>query len=352
MGLRIRWLAFLAILGLLAFPSLRWTIAADDPTSGEAIIAIERPGEREFVKDLAHFLTDADSDQIKQIADRLMTAKAVPIIVVTINSMAEHSQFKLRIESFAHLLFDQWEIGPAEIDGKEGNRGILLLVSKKDRKARIELGAGWRRDQDRECQRIMQEQIIPHFKRDDYSGGILAGVKALDEMVREQTHKRTANVPAATGLQAAPPGGVPPVNRPLPQQFRGPPPQLGHRSVTSNGLPVAILLGIGAVVVVVIGKALRGTAATRTRGRRAAYVGNSFWGSGPFGWQNWMLYEMSRQNWQHQQGVSSTPPPGMFDGGMSHMGGGFSHGGGMDMGSSASTFGGGSSGGGGATGSW
>jgi uncharacterized protein len=65
------------------------------------------------------------------------------------------------------------------------NYGILLLVSQQDRKARIELGAGWKREKDAQCQQIMDELIIPKFKEGDFSGGIVAGVEGLDKMARD-----------------------------------------------------------------------------------------------------------------------------------------------------------------------
>jgi hypothetical protein len=76
-------------------------------------IELEPPGDRDFVLDKADLLTPADEDKIRQLADQLLTDKAVPIIVVTIESMAAHGGEGLRIETFARLLFDQWEIGPA-----------------------------------------------------------------------------------------------------------------------------------------------------------------------------------------------------------------------------------------------
>lgn len=146
------------------------------------LISLKPPGDREFVRDQAHLLTDADVAKIKQIADKLLTEKATPIIVVTIDSMAEHGGAGMRIETFARLLFDQWKIGVAKLNGQDWNTGILLLVSKGDRKARIELGGYWRREQDQQCQQIMEQIIVPRFKQGDFSGGILAGVEALDKM--------------------------------------------------------------------------------------------------------------------------------------------------------------------------
>ena len=148
-------------------------------------IALAPPGDREFVLDKANLISDADEQKIKQLADQLLTEKAAPIIVVTIESMAQYGGGGLRIETFARLLFDQWGIGPAKLGETQWNYGMLLLVSQQDRQARIELGAGWKREKDAVAQRIMNELIIPRFKSGDFSGGIVAGVEGLDKMARD-----------------------------------------------------------------------------------------------------------------------------------------------------------------------
>lgn len=166
---------------LMAFIS--WhnsSLAATEP--GE--ITLERPGPRDFILDRAELLSPEQKDQLKKICDKLLTDKATPINIVTIDSMAEYGGAGMRIETFAMLLFNQWQLGVAEIDGKAWNTGILLVVSRNDRRARIELGAYWRRDQDALAQQIMNEQIVPRFKEGDYAAGIMAGVESLDKMAR------------------------------------------------------------------------------------------------------------------------------------------------------------------------
>ncbi len=145
-------------------------------------IALEPPGEREFVRDLANMIEPADEDKIRVIATEVLEHRATPIIVVTIESMAQHGGADLRIETFARLLFDQWGIGHEKLDAAPWNTGILLLVSEGDRKARIELGAGWGHEKDAVTQQIMDEQIIARFKQGEFSGGIVAGVEALAAM--------------------------------------------------------------------------------------------------------------------------------------------------------------------------
>jgi uncharacterized protein len=147
-------------------------------------LTLDKPGEREFVRDLADLITAEDEQKIRETCDRLLSEKATPVIVVTIESMAKHGGADMRIEEFAMRLFNQWGIGHEKLGDRLWNTGILLLVSKEDRKARIELGAGWKRDKDELAAQIMQEQIIPRFKEGQFSAGIVAGVEALSQMAR------------------------------------------------------------------------------------------------------------------------------------------------------------------------
>jgi uncharacterized protein len=207
-----RGFASVVVLSLAMLSGARVAVAEDfsAETGGDSggnfgHIDLTRPGQHEFILDQANLLSETDKTKIRQIAEKLLKDKAAPIIVVTIDSMARHGGAGLRIETFARLLFDQWEIGPVKVDKTPWNYGILLLVARDDRQARIELGAGWRRDKDVEAQQIMDEQIIPRFKRGDYSGGIVAGVESLDKMARNlklPTRPRSAAeyiVPAVIG---------------------------------------------------------------------------------------------------------------------------------------------------------
>ena len=174
---------------------------------------LDPPAEGEFVRDLGEMITPGGEQRIKDVASRLLDDTSTPIIVITIESMARHGGRDLRIETFATLLFDQWGIGEPTRDGKPWDTGVLLLVSKNDRKARIELGRGWRRAYDGRATDIMDRTIIPRFKRGDFNGGIVAGTEALDRLarefvreVREENRRTTGAIPPV--VQADP--GQPP----------------------------------------------------------------------------------------------------------------------------------------------
>lgn len=180
----MRFLTAQLLIALLVLVGGAATLAQEQPQGGQGLIRLDPPGQREFILDKAELLTSDDEQKIRALADKLLTDKAAPLVVVTINSMAEHGGAGMRIETFARLLFDQWQIGPENINNQTWNRGILLLVSKEDRRARIELGAGWKRDQDAQSRQIMEELIVPRFKEGDFSGGITAGAEALEKMAR------------------------------------------------------------------------------------------------------------------------------------------------------------------------
>src|ERR1043165_2936722 len=103
------------------------------------------------------------------------------------------------IERYAMNLFDEWGLGSAE-----HNYGILLLVSKGDHKARIELGKAFTRERDQQASAIMSGTIVQRFKQGDFSGGIREGVKGLDAMAREARASYRAPATSAAPAPAAP----------------------------------------------------------------------------------------------------------------------------------------------------
>ncbi|MCC6680656.1 MAG: TPM domain-containing protein [Phycisphaeraceae bacterium] len=152
-----------------------------------------------YVTDLAGLLSAGEQEQIEQWLWQVEEKTGTEIAVVTIPSMSKYPGAATgSIESFARGLFDAWDIG-----NMPENKGVLLLVSVGDRKARIELGAGYGSGMDRQASAIMQRDIIPQFKNNDYAGGITAGVVSI-----MQTFANAAPAPGSAGASGASGGGV------------------------------------------------------------------------------------------------------------------------------------------------
>lgn len=132
-----------------------------------------------FWVDEARLLRDAEAAEVDRIATALLAELDIPLLVVTIPSLASRGAAGHTIERYAQELFDRWGIG-----SQEHNYGILLLVSQGDRAARIELGADWQGRYDDAATRVMEALIVPEFREGRYPEGILAGVRGLDAMAR------------------------------------------------------------------------------------------------------------------------------------------------------------------------
>ncbi len=293
-----------------------------------------RPMDRGFIADEAKLISPEDAAKIKAIGDKLLTDKRVPLIVCTITSMADHGASGWTIERYAMNVFDEWGIGSKSYD-----YGILLLVSKGDRKARIELGAGWTRERDSAAANIMSMDIVPAFKRGDYSGGILKGVQQLDALARVASKPAPpvdqSGTGVNTGSSAAPSTSAPSTNAaPATSTQQEGQQSYPYSNSTSRGRSGGSGIGgfsmaclaipvIGIIIVLRVLKGAIGWGGGGSGWGRSMYPGG-YYGSGMGGW-----------------GSGSS-----FGGG----GGGFSGGGGGGF--SGGSFGGGSSGGGGATGSW
>jgi uncharacterized protein len=138
-----------------------------------------KPPAEHFYADAAGLIDEREGREIDVIAAALLREEKIPLIVVTIPSLAAQGAAGYTIERYAYELFNAWGIGFAD-----RNYGMLLLVSAADRRARIELGAGWGHAHNLQAQEVMNTLIVPEFKQGRFSEGILAGVRGMDAMAR------------------------------------------------------------------------------------------------------------------------------------------------------------------------
>ncbi len=137
--------------------------------------ALEVPPLRGRVNDLAGLLS---SDRARGLEEKLAQFEqdsGHQIAVLTLPSLEGDS-----LEDFSIRVADQWKIGQKGFDN-----GAILLIVRDDRKLRIEVGYGLEGVvPDAIASRIIREVILPHFRANDYAGGIEAGVDALFTVAR------------------------------------------------------------------------------------------------------------------------------------------------------------------------
>ena len=243
-----------------------------------------RPNPPRLVNDLAGLMQPGEADALEQKLVAYNDSTSSQIAVVTVPTLDGDE-----IANYAQKLYEAWGIGR-----KGKNNGILVLVAKQERAARIQTGYGLEGAvPDALAKRIISNTLVPAFRQNQYYAGL---DRATDQLIA-----------LARGEYQADPADARP-----------------RRSRDGSGSGFPFWLIIGAMVVIFV--LLRNRGGGGGRGNRGGggffppfLLGTLLGGSGGGGF-----------------------------GGGGFGGGGFGGGGGGGFGG----FGGGSSGGGGASGNW
>ena len=152
----------------------------------QAALALEVPPLRARVNDYAAMLSQGTVRQLDVILTEFEQTESTQIVVLTIPSL-EGEVF----EEFSIRVAEQWKIGQKGLDN-----GAILLVSRADRKVRIEVGYGLEgRLTDLQAGRIIRGIIVPEFKAGRFDQGVVDGVQAMMDVVRGEfkaEHKKSS----------------------------------------------------------------------------------------------------------------------------------------------------------------
>ncbi len=126
------------------------------------------------IVDEAGLLSGQDHADIKSELEALEAASTDQLAVVTLKSLQGYP-----IEDFGYQLGRAWGIGQ-----KGKDNGILLIVAPNERKVRIEVGRGLEPVMtDALSKLIIENAILPQFRRGDYPAGIRAGVRDIKDVL-------------------------------------------------------------------------------------------------------------------------------------------------------------------------
>ena len=139
-----------------------------------SLFALDVPQLTSPVMDTAGIMTETRRKELEEYLLQIDQNSTAQIAVLTIPSLEGES-----LEEYAIKVAREWQLGESE-----DNKGVLLLVAYKERKIRIETGYGAEGDlTDAKCGMIIRNIIAPEFQKDNYSGGIILGVKAIAGVV-------------------------------------------------------------------------------------------------------------------------------------------------------------------------
>jgi uncharacterized protein len=133
-----------------------------------------------YINDYAHVLDDATSRALAAKFALLEKKTAIEMVVVIVNSSNDYVYSWVSWEVFATGWFNSWGIG-----NRPRNDGILILISKNERKIRIELGTGYPQYQNYVMKHILNSKFAPYLECDDYKQALNEG---SDEIIRAVTN--------------------------------------------------------------------------------------------------------------------------------------------------------------------
>ena len=149
------------------------------------------------VTDTIGMLTPSQRTTLENVLKEQEERTGNQIAVLLMGSTAPES-----IEQFSIRVADAWKLGRKGVDD-----GVILLVARDNtpalRRLRIEAGRGVQGSlTDAQSRRILDDVIAPHFRQNDFYGGLSAGVSAIAALIDKE------NLPAPRAQQAGEDQGV------------------------------------------------------------------------------------------------------------------------------------------------
>ena len=130
------------------------------------------PAPTRYVTDYAGVVKpQAVVDELNKKLEEFEKQTSNQVAVVVYPKMESDSS----IDDYCTRVFQSWKVGQ-----REKKNGVVLFVFVGEHKMRIQTGYGLEGAlPDATCKRIEEDEIKPHFKTNDYGGGLRAGVDAI-----------------------------------------------------------------------------------------------------------------------------------------------------------------------------
>ncbi len=162
----------------------------------------DAPAKASPIVDLAGIINnDSLVTALNTQLDTLSHQTGNQVVVVTVNDMGG-----LDPKEFATELGNKWGIG-----GKNLNNGLVIVIKPKNESGSGQVGfaTGYGLEgsfPDVFCKRLQADYMIPHFKENDYAGGIEAAVAEIIPVI-QQEYKETQALAGDTAAKKKGGGG-------------------------------------------------------------------------------------------------------------------------------------------------
>jgi len=132
------------------------------------------PERRGLVNDFAGVIDPAVEAKINAVVSELLAKTEIPVVVVAMADIGDNDY-----NDYANRLYEKWGIGKKGVD-----KGVLIFVTVKERKMRIEVGYGLEGTiTDGMAGEIRDKYMTPYLKQDKYGEAMLNGAAVVSLIV-------------------------------------------------------------------------------------------------------------------------------------------------------------------------
>jgi uncharacterized protein len=134
------------------------------------LIAMPVPALSGRINDYGAMISAPVKAELEARLQQLETAESTQVVILTVPSLQGDT-----IEDFSIRVVEAWKIGH-----KGSDNGVLLIVARDEHKVRIEVGYGLEgKLTDLLAGRIINDEIVPAFKANQFDAGFTRGVDAI-----------------------------------------------------------------------------------------------------------------------------------------------------------------------------
>jgi len=171
------WRGALLALALMLGALLAWPAAAAAGADGFVPV----PPLTQRVTDLTGTLSASQRGALENVLAEYEQQRGSQIFVLMVPTTEPEP-----IDAYSIRVADAWRAGRKGIDD-----GVILLIAKDNppglRKMRLEVGRGVQGSlTDAMSKRILQDVMAPHFRQNDFYGGLAAGVSAIQATIDKE----------------------------------------------------------------------------------------------------------------------------------------------------------------------
>ena len=168
---------FLFLLALLVGSVTVWAISSKKVKAEEEKTV--------FIYDKDNIINDKTERKLNLMLFELKEETGVEFDVISVKSFLDTN-----IETYSNIVFNELDTGKSE-----GDNRVLLLFSRSDKKARIEIGSGLESYlSNSKCDQILNNYFVPYSEKDNYSKATKMTVKAVLNVLAKEYNISTKDL--------------------------------------------------------------------------------------------------------------------------------------------------------------